>query len=118
MDIQTQTKIGEVYRTIKEIAEATTPDLTVRQLLVLLDVGRAGELSQQTIAERQDLVKSTTSRIVQFLAGSSSGVKMDGMGMLEVRMDPVDMRGRIVSLSSDGEKCLARAVREGAGRQK
>lgn len=114
MDIQTKTKIAATYRTIKEIADATSHDLSLRQLLVFLDVGRSEEVVQQTLVDRHDMLKSTVSKIVANLAGTGGDVKRQGMGLLTVDLDPSDMRSRLIRLSKDGEKLLLRAVREGA----
>lgn len=116
MDIQTKTNIAATYRTIKEIADATSYDLTVRQLLLLLDVGRSGEVAQQALADRHDMLKATVSKIVGALSGGKGHVKHTGIGLLAVDLDPSDMRSRLVRLSPDGEKLLTRATREGARR--
>ena len=111
MDLHTTTKIAALHRAIEEIAEATSPDLTLRQLLLLLSVGgKTGPVSQLELAEAHDLRKSTISKIVANLAGSQGDVKRPGLGLLDVNLDPADMRSRLISLSSIGAKVLTRAV--------
>ena len=113
MDLNSTTQIAALYRAMKEIADGTTHDLTLRQLLVLLYVGsRTGPVTQSAVVDKQDQLKSTVSKIVAALAGTSGNVKRaEGMGMLSVDLDPMDMRSRLVSLSKDGERVLSRAVK-------
>lgn len=113
MDLTTTTQLGGLYRAVKEIADGTSPDLTLRQVLVLLDVaGRTMPAGQQELADKHDAYKSTMSKIIANLSGSTGTVKRAGMGMLLVDLDPADMRGRLVSLSKDGERLLTRACRK------
>lgn len=113
MDVNTHNQIGVLYRALKEIADGTSHDLTLRQLLVMLAVGsKTLPTNQQTLAEQADAYKSTISKIIGVLAGDTGDVRRkDGMGMLTVDLDPNDLRNRVVSLSPDGEKVLKRAVR-------
>lgn len=114
METQTSTQIGAVYRALKEIAEGTSYDLTLRQVLVLLKVGSStSPLTQQQISDQQDLYKSTVSKIVANLTGTGGDVKRKGgMGMLNIDLDPNDFRSRVVSLSKEGEKLLTRAIKQ------
>jgi len=112
MDLRTTKRVGDLYRAISEIAHATSPDLTLRQLLVLLSVGsRTAPLNQQQLSDEHELLKSTISKIVGNLAGNTGDVRREsGMGMLSVTLDPHDLRNRLVALSKQGEKVLTRAV--------
>jgi len=112
MDLRTTQRIGALYRAVSEIANATSHDLTLRQLLVLLSVGsRTTPSNQQQLSEEHDLLKSTVSKIVANLAGQQGDVRrIEGMGMLSVTLDPSDLRNRQVVLSKMGEKVLARAI--------
>lgn len=114
MDLNTILKIAALRRAVQEIAEATSPDLSLRQVLLLLEVGsRTGPVSQQELAEDQGIYKSTVSKIVANLSGSAGDVKRAGMGLLTVDLDPADMRSRLVSLSKEGERVLMRALKRG-----
>lgn len=112
MELRTTHRIGDLYQAVQEITNATSPDLTLRQLLVLLGMdARTSSLTQQALAEEHALRKSTVSRIVAHLAGDTGDVRRaDGMGLLRVSLDPSDLRNRHVSLSGHGEKVLARAA--------
>lgn len=113
MDLTTTTQLAGLYRAVKEIADGTSADLTLRQVLVLLDVaGRTGPANQQELADKHDAYKSTMSKIVANLSGITGDVKRAGMGMLTVDLDPADMRSRLISLSKDGERLLQRAARK------
>jgi DNA-binding MarR family transcriptional regulator len=114
MDTQTSTQLSAVYRALKEIAEGTSYDLTLRQALVLLRVGSStSPLTQQQLSDQQDLYKSTVSKIVANLTGTGGDVKRKGgLGMLNIDLDPNDLRSRIVSLSKEGEKVLSRAIKQ------
>lgn len=113
MEMHNLKTIRGLYQAIKEIADATTPDLTLRQVLVLLSVGyRTSPPSQTQLAEQHDMLKSTLSKIIANLAGMTGDVKRgNGLGMLTVDMDPSDLRGRLVRLSKDGERVLGRACK-------
>ena len=110
--MRTTQRIGALYRAVSEIANATSPDLTLRQLLVLLSVGaRTTPMNQQQLCEEHDLLKSTVSKIIGNLAGNTGDVRREtGMGLLSVTLDPEDLRNRHVSLSRMGEKVLERAA--------
>lgn len=114
MDVTTHNQIGAMYRAMKEIADGTSHDLTLRQALVLLAVGsKTTPVSQQQLVDQADVFKSTMSKIVAALAGDAGDVRRsDGLGMLTVDLDPNDLRSRVVSLSKDGEKVLKRAVKQ------
>lgn len=116
MDITTTTKIAALRRAIEEIAEGSGyPDMTVRQLLLLLNVGgKTGPVSQQTLVDEADTAKSTMSRMVSVLSGTAGDVRREGLGLLSVDLDPNDFRSRLISLSKEGEKLLARAVKKAA----
>jgi len=118
MDTNTTSQIGAMYRALKEIADGTSYDLTLRQLLVLLHVGsKTSPLNQNQIAEAQDLYKSTTSKIIANLTGTGGDVKRKGgLGMLDIDLDPADFRSRIVSLSKEGERLLTRAMKQAGAR--
>jgi DNA-binding MarR family transcriptional regulator len=108
----TTTRVGGVYRMMKELAEGTSPDLSLRQVLVLLYVGSKGfPVAQGEIAERLDLGKATASKIVSALGGTAGGIKRaDGLGLLTIDLDPNDYRTRLISLSKDGERVLRRVL--------
>lgn len=113
MNLNTTTQIAGLYKAVREIADCTSPDLTLRQLLTLLYVGsKTSPVSQQALVDNQDSLKSTISKIVAALSGTEGDVKRTtGYGMLSVDLDPHDMRSRLVSLSAEGERALERAVR-------
>ena len=108
-------QIAILYRALKEVADGTSHDLTLRQLLVLLKVGsNTNELTQQQLAEHFDAYKSTISKIISNLAGSEGSVPHNhGLGTLRVDMDPQDLRNRLISLSRDGERLLVKACKAG-----
>lgn len=114
MDATTHNQIGAICRALKEIADGTSHDLTLRQALVLLSVGSSTmPLSQQQLTEQADVYKSTMSKIVAALAGTTGDVRRaGGLGMLSVELDPNDLRSRIVTLTKDGEKVLKRAAKQ------
>lgn len=113
LDLPTTTRLAGMYKAVRELADGTTHDLTLRQVLVLLDVAaRSAPASQQELADKHDTYKSTMSKIVANLSGVTGDVKRAGMGMLEVDLDPADMRSRLVSLSKDGERLLTRVAKK------
>lgn len=107
-------QVAAVYNALKEIADGTSHDLTLRQALVLLSVGmRTTPSNQQQLADKHDLLKPTLSKIIANLAGTAGDVKrQEGMGMLTVDLDPHDMRNRVVTLSKEGERLLTRAMKK------
>lgn len=114
MDHTTTMQVTKVYKALQEIADGTSHDLTLRQVLVLLSVASRGGVptNQQHLADQQDLLKPTLSKIVANLAGSAGAVKREaGLGMLTVDLDPSDMRNRVVSLSKEGDRIITRAMK-------
>lgn len=113
MDAKTITEVSALRKGLEELSAQTSPDLTLRQLLVLLTVGGStSTLTQQQLGEITGEYKSTISKIVSALAGTDGDVRRpEGLGLLRVDLDPGDMRVRLVSLTKEGEKVLARLTR-------
>lgn len=112
MDMTTTAQIGLLYRAVREIADATTADLTLRQLLMLLRVAAKGSpVAQQELVDAEDQSKSTTSKIITFLAGRYMGTRRGGLGLIDVDLDPNDRRVRLLSLSKEGERLALRAAK-------
>jgi len=113
VDIKTAQRIGGLYSAVREIADATSHDLTLRQVLVLLHVGSSTvPLGHSQLSDAHDLNKSTVSKIVANLASKDEGTvrRPDGLGMFAVDFEADNYRNRYVTLSRRGERVLKRAV--------
>lgn len=113
MDMTTRLHLRSFRKAVKEIADATSHDLTLRQLMVLLSVGeKTMPVNQQVLVDEFDSYKSTMSKIVAALSGEEGDVRRpDGYGMLAVNLDTQDLRGRVITPSKTGDKVLSRAMK-------
>ncbi|MBP2666605.1 MAG: transcriptional regulator, MarR family [Firmicutes bacterium] len=80
---------------ILERSEALCCDMTLSQCTAMIEIGRAGFLSVNQLAERLDLDKSTVSR-------SSDRLVVDGLLLREE--DPADRRYVVLKLSDKGKQ--------------
>jgi len=76
-------------------SEALCCDMTLSQCNALIEIGRAGVLSVNQLADRLDLDKSTVSR-------SSDRLVVDGLLLREE--DPTDRRYVVLKLSDKGKQ--------------
>jgi len=80
---------------ILERSEALCCDMTLSQCTAMIEIGRAGFLSVNQLAERLDLDKSTVSR-------SSDRLVVEGLLLREE--DPADRRYVVLKLSDKGNQ--------------
>ena len=80
---------------ILERSEALCCDMTLSQCTAMIEIGRAGFLSVNQLAERLDLDKSTVSR-------SSDRLVVEGLLLREE--DPADRRYVVLKLSDKGKQ--------------
>lgn len=81
--------------------EAASVDITPRQLLVLVVVARCNSLNQNELVENTGIDRSTLSDIVRRLVRK---------GFLHRQRSEHDQRAYSISLTSEGDQILARAV--------
>jgi DNA-binding MarR family transcriptional regulator len=86
-------------------AELAPLELRSRTLGCLLLLAGEGPLSQQAIAERQRVDRTTVTAIVD---------ELEGLGLVERRRHPTDRRAHLVALTRAGRRRLARARETGA----
>ncbi len=89
------------------VAAQVHPRLDAESYVLLLMVADAGRLRGMDVAERARLDKSTVSRQIAAL------VDLD---LLERVPDPDDGRARLIQLSAQGRRCLARVQDQGSER--
>lgn len=113
MDMETRAVLLRARKAMEVLTEAASPDMTMRQLLVLLDVAAmTSPPALNTLAERHGLVKATSSRIISQMAGMEGDVRnKDGRDLLKVELDPRDQRARQISLSKNGDRVLTRVAK-------
>ncbi len=81
-------------------------DITPSRLAALAELADAGPLRISELAERMGIALSTTSRMIDLL---------DGLGWIERRPDPADLRATLINLSDEGGCVLHSVRREHAG---
>ena len=84
---------------ILERSEALCCDMTLSQCTAMIELGRAGFLSVNQLAERLDLDKSTVSR-------SSDRLVVEGLLLREE--DPADRRYVVLKLSDKGKQSYSK----------
>lgn len=115
METETSNKVGELYQAIKELADQTTLDMTLRQALALLYVGaNPSGTTQNAVMAAAGVDKSAMSRIIDFLGGVTAGIvkRKDGLGLVRRDLDKTDMRNRLIVLSPDGARVLKRVAKK------
>lgn len=96
---------------LTELAKATTVDLQVRQVLILLRVAEAGDqgVDAGRLAEDTGASPASVSRTVRTLGEIHYAKQHEGFGLVELQFDPTDNRKRVIKLTPDG-RALLRAV--------
>ena len=84
---------------ILDRSEALCCDMTLSQCTAMIEIGRAGFLSVNQLAERLDLDKSTVSR-------SSDRLVVEGLLLREE--DPADRRYVVLKLSDKGKQSYSK----------
>lgn len=87
------------------------PDTTLQRLLILLNVSLHEGLSQKELLARLDATSITAlSRNLADLSAWTSR-KQPGPGLLELRLDPMNLRRKTVHLTPRGRELLAALAR-------
>lgn len=112
MDINVALKAGKACRALRELADGVSSDLTIRQISALLYIAsRPDGVTQQQLADAIDTSKAATAKLVAALSSTTGDIRRDGLGMVNVDLNPNDLRSRILTLSKAGEKMVGRFVR-------
>lgn len=88
----------------RRVRKHSHTDLTMSQVSALSTILRHGPLRVGELARREQISKSSTTRLV---------AKLEGMGYLERTVDPEDGRGFVVDITANGHRLLS-AARERA----
>jgi DNA-binding MarR family transcriptional regulator len=99
-------KVNKLLRPLDVAVKATGHDLTVRQLLILLHIAKAGAAGtdQRTIETATGIGQSSVSRSLKLFAVE--------LGLIEFFLDAQDGRLRLVALSDKG-KTLTKTMLNG-----
>lgn len=82
-------------------------DVTPSRMAALAELAEAGPMRISELAERVGITLSTTSRMADLL---------DGLGWIERRPDPADLRATLISVSEAGRAVLISVRKEHADR--
>lgn len=99
-DLELQRRVQKFIRSFGLLAQDHTPcgrPLPTSQAHALQVIGQCGELTQQMLAERLNLDKSTTSRLVLQLVERGWAIK---------EVNPRDRRETLLQLSAQGQVVL------------
>jgi DNA-binding MarR family transcriptional regulator len=93
------------------LAEATTVDLQVRQVMILLRIAEGGDqgVDAGRLAEDTGASPASVSRTVRTLGEIHYSKEHAGFGLVEIQFDPTDNRRRVIKLTPDG-RALIRTV--------
>jgi DNA-binding MarR family transcriptional regulator len=97
------TEIGIIDQFVTTLLERALPDgLTVAQFGILNHLARlGGEWGPARLARAFQVTKQTMTATLS---------RLEAQGFIAIRADPVDGRGKLVSLTPQGEAARARAV--------
>lgn len=104
--------LGEEARCLRtaltELADATTVDLHVRQVLILLRIAEGGDqgVDAGRLAEDTGASPASVSRTVRTLGEIHYNKQHEGFGLVELMFDPTDNRRRVIKLTPDGRALL------------
>lgn len=98
-------KINRLFRMTQELGAATNPDLTIRQLSILLQVAAAGHagVDVSTLELKTKSSQAAVSRTLKML-----GVTY---GLIVFHLDQADGRRRIATVTPTGAALLAKISR-------
>lgn len=87
-------------------------NLSAQQLNVLLEVYLNGEIAQSEVIKRADLTRSAASKNI---AGWTrlTAYKTKGPGLIESRIDPMNMKVRVLHIVDAGIKAVEAAIEGG-----
>lgn len=104
--VQTLTEIAPLrlalVRLGRRIRKHSQAGLTPSQISALSTIQRHGPTRLGQLAEREQIGKSSTTRLV---------ARLEGLGLIERRSDTSDARGSWVDLTSEGAQLLERSSR-------
>lgn len=87
--------------------QSVRSDITPSRMAALAELAEAGPMRISELAERVGITLSTTSRMADLL---------DGLGWIERRPDPADLRATLISVSEPGRAVLTAVRKEHADR--
>lgn len=110
--------LDALYRALQEVRRSVAPDITVQRLMILLAVYANEGLSQRELLDCLDGCSITAlSRNLADLSRLTSK-KRPGPGLVEARVDPMNLRVRRVYMTPKGRRLVARIDRSLTGRGK
>lgn len=98
---------ARVVNALKMLRGMVAPDLGVQHLLVLLYVYQTPGVSLLHLEKELGISNSSASRIVQRLGEGSHSQSIKGLGLTKVVDDPMNLRSKLVSLTSKGQATAA-----------
>jgi DNA-binding MarR family transcriptional regulator len=89
------------------------PDMTALQLAVFLVIAKAGEegISQSALYRYLDTTDSTVSRTLAILS-DIGGRKVAPLDLIEIKVNPLDRRERLITLTRKGTRILNDVVND------
>lgn len=104
--------LRRLANTLALLSEETDWDMTLRQLNILMLVAKAGDAGMQfeSLVRAAQVAPSAVSRTVRKLGPPPYGQRHEGLGLLDLQLDPHDSRRRIITITDKGWDLLRRAA--------
>lgn len=102
--------LGRLDRVLRCARSALGPDVTVQRLLILINVYLHEGISQRELLRRLDATSiPALSRNLADLSARTSK-KTPGPGLLELRVDPMNLRRKTIHLTGKGRRVVRKLI--------
>lgn len=106
---RTETEAIRKLRQVINIVRLVDDAMPIQTLSVLLDIARHPKTSVNEISTRTGLAQSSASRNVAALS-DRHWLKRPGLGMVELVLNPEDIRRKDINLTAKGERFIQQIV--------
>jgi DNA-binding MarR family transcriptional regulator len=102
-----KTNLNKLNQLLRFVRTHLGSDITVQRLLILINVYLNEGMSQNELMQQLDLTSVTAlSRNLADLSGITSS-KKEGPGLIELRVDPMNLRKKRIYLTDKGKEFLS-----------
>lgn len=95
--------------TFLQVFRELNPDINVTTIMAFFEVAKGDGVTGRDLEVALDLNHATAARMLKYYDTIRNGKAQAGLGLFEVRLDPVDYRSKTRYLNPEGLKVLRRA---------